>query len=145
VQEYVVVHADHGICEIGSDVLIAHRALLHGCRVEDSAVIGMGAIVSDNAEVGEGAIIAEGAVVKRGGKIPPRKVAAGIPAEPIRDVNEQDIKYTDRLRKTYLKLVGAYQNLKNQLEISISSPVKSGGSMAKPGKTACRTERSLEP
>ncbi len=59
-QDHCVVHVTRGryCCEVGDEVTVGHRATIHGCRVEDAALIGIGSIVLDGAHVGEGAIVA---------------------------------------------------------------------------------------
>ena len=70
---------------------MGHRAVVHGCTVHNSALIGIGAIVLDGAEVGEGAWIAAGAVVTPETRIPPWELAVGIPAKPIRKLSPDEI------------------------------------------------------
>lgn len=67
--------------EIGNDVSIGHNVTLHGCKIHDLALIGMGAVVMDNVEVGEGALVAAGAVVLSNTKIGPHEMWAGAPAK----------------------------------------------------------------
>jgi carbonic anhydrase/acetyltransferase-like protein (isoleucine patch superfamily) len=83
-QDLTVVHTDEGIpTVIGERVTVGHRALLHGCTVEDDALIGMGAIVLNGAVVGAGAVVAAGAVVREGAHIPPGSLAVGVPAKVV--------------------------------------------------------------
>jgi carbonic anhydrase/acetyltransferase-like protein (isoleucine patch superfamily) len=67
VEEGVIIHAppEH-VSQIGQKVTLGHGAIIHGTRIADFAVIGMGAILSIWSEVGEWAIVAEGAIVKLG-------------------------------------------------------------------------------
>ncbi|MFZ5624068.1 MAG: gamma carbonic anhydrase family protein, partial [Gemmatimonadota bacterium] len=66
-QDAVIVHVDEGVpCTIGSRVGVGHRAILHGCTVEDECLIGMGAIVLNGARIGTGSVVAAGAVVREG-------------------------------------------------------------------------------
>jgi carbonic anhydrase/acetyltransferase-like protein (isoleucine patch superfamily) len=81
-QDLTVVHADPGFPTIvGERVTVGHRAVLHGCTIEDDVLIGMGAVVLNGATIGEGAVVAAGAVVTEGTEIPPRTIALGVPAE----------------------------------------------------------------
>ena len=66
--------------EIGDDVSIGHNVTIHGAKIHDLALIGMGAVVMDDAEVGEGAIVAAGSVVLSRTKIGPNELWAGAPA-----------------------------------------------------------------
>ena len=89
VQDGCVLHCEHGIpCVVGDDVTVGHNVTLHGCTVENGAVIGIGATVLNRAVIGEGAVVAAGALVKEGGAVPPGMVAMGVPAKPIREVTD---------------------------------------------------------
>ena len=80
--------------EIGADVTVGHRALLHGCRIADHVLIGMGATVMDGAEVGAFAFVAAGAVVPPGMQVPPGSLVMGAPARvkrPVRDAERATI------------------------------------------------------
>ncbi|MHC1567235.1 MAG: gamma carbonic anhydrase family protein [Candidatus Syntropharchaeia archaeon] len=92
IQENCILHAaPETKLVIGDSVNVGHGAILHHCRVGDRSIIGMGAIVSYGAEIGEECIIGEGCVVERNQKIPSRKIAVGIPARIIGDVEEEKL------------------------------------------------------
>ena len=78
---------------VGADATIGHGAVLHGCVVRRGALIGMNAVVNDNAEVGEDAVVAALAFVKAEARIPPRSLAAGIPARVLRELAEEEIRW----------------------------------------------------
>lgn len=81
VQDGAVLHCDPGVpCIVGKRVTIGHRAVVHGCTVEDGAMIGMGAIILNKAVVGAGSLVAAGAVVGEGMQIPPGSMVMGVPA-----------------------------------------------------------------
>ncbi len=86
VQDGAVIHCTTGksVTEIGSYVTIGHRALVHGCKVEDDVLIGMGAVVLDNAHIERGAVIAAGAVVLENTRIPAGTTWAGVPAKQVK-------------------------------------------------------------
>lgn len=89
VQDLTVVHVDRGLpAIIGDAVTVGHRCVIHGCVIEDGALIGMGAVLLSGARVGAGALVAAGAVVREGFEVPPGSIAAGIPAEIKGTVNE---------------------------------------------------------
>src|SRR5882672_11248219 len=73
IQDGVVIHCTYQKAKtiIGSNVSIAHNAIVHGCTVEDNVLIGMGAIIMDGAVIGRGSVIAAGAVVLPGTKVEP--------------------------------------------------------------------------
>jgi carbonic anhydrase/acetyltransferase-like protein (isoleucine patch superfamily) len=81
IQDLTVVHVDHGQpVRIGDAVTVGHRAVIHGCTVEDGALIGMGAVLLSGCRVGAGALVAAGALVREGFEVPAGAVAAGVPA-----------------------------------------------------------------
>ena len=90
IQDGAVLHCTYQQAPliIGSRVSIGHRALVHGCTVEDDVLIGMGAIVMDHAVVGSGCIIAAGAVVLENFVCEPGYLYAGVPARKIKPVTE---------------------------------------------------------
>lgn len=89
VQDLSVVHVDEGApCSIGSRVGIGHRAILHGCTVEDDCLVGMGAILLNGVWIGTGSVIGAGAVVPEGMEIPPGSVVLGVPARIVRTVDD---------------------------------------------------------
>jgi len=91
-QDGVVVHTDEGFpATIGAGVSVGHRAVVHGCTVEDDCLIGMGAVVLNGAVIGAGSLVAAGAVVPEGAVIPPRSLVAGVPAKVRRELTEDDV------------------------------------------------------
>jgi len=92
-QDVTVVHVtrDRFPCEIGDEVTVGHRAVVHGCRVAGGALIGIGAIVLDGAEVGEAALVGAGAIVTPGTRIPARTLALGTPARVVRSLADAEL------------------------------------------------------
>jgi carbonic anhydrase/acetyltransferase-like protein (isoleucine patch superfamily) len=92
IQDGAVIHADPGNPTIiGDDCTVGHRAIVHGARVGDRALIGMGATVMNGAVVGEECIIGANALVREGQQIPPRSLVVGMPAKVIRSLAEHEI------------------------------------------------------
>ena len=92
VQDGCTLHSDPGYpLVVGRNVTVGHRVVLHGARVEDEVLIGMGSVVMNGAHIGSGSIVAAGAVVTQGKQFPPRSVIAGIPARVVREANEDDL------------------------------------------------------
>ena len=89
IQDNSVLHvADDLECYVGEFVTVGHGVMLHGCRVEDHCLIGMGSVLLNGVVVGRGSIIAAGAVIKEGMIIPPFSLVAGVPAKIIRELPE---------------------------------------------------------
>ncbi len=85
IQDVSIVHVDAGVpCVIGARVTIGHRAIIHGCVIEDEVLVGMGAIVMNHARVGTGSILGAGALVTERTEIPPGSLVLGSPGRVIR-------------------------------------------------------------
>lgn len=110
IQDNCMVHADPGSPTIiGKYVTIGHNAVLHGCRLHDYSLIGMGAIVLDDAEIGEGAVIGAGALVTKGTKIPPYAIAVGSPAKVIRTIDPSSLEERKKHALRYYELSKAHK------------------------------------
>jgi len=109
-QDGSVVHVTTGrfSTTVGNDVTVGHRAVLHGCTVEDGALIGMGAIVMDEALIGAGAMVAAGSLVSPGTKIPPGMVAMGSPARPVRPTRDMEKAFLLYSAKHYVDIAKNY-------------------------------------
>lgn len=82
IQDLTLVHVDIDMpTTIGDSVSIGHRCVIHGCTIEDGALIGMGAVVLSGARVCQGALVAAGALIREGFEVPPGMIAAGVPAK----------------------------------------------------------------
>jgi carbonic anhydrase/acetyltransferase-like protein (isoleucine patch superfamily) len=106
VQDGAVIHCTFKKTEtiIGSNVSIGHNAIVHGCKVYDNVLIGMGAIVMDNVIVESGSVIAAGAVVLEGTHIKEGSLYAGVPAKFIKQVSKELREgEIERIAANYLK------------------------------------------
>jgi carbonic anhydrase/acetyltransferase-like protein (isoleucine patch superfamily) len=91
IQDLVMVHADPGVPTIvGADVTVGHRAILHGCRIEDGVLIGMGAILLNRSHIGAGSIVGAGALVPEGMMVPPNSLVLGMPAKVTRATTAEE-------------------------------------------------------
>ncbi|MDS9468057.1 gamma carbonic anhydrase family protein [Paracoccus sp. MBLB3053] len=89
IQELTVCHTDMGHpLTIGADCTIGHRAMLHGCTIEDGVLIGMGAIILNGARIGAGSLIGAGALVTEGKEIPPGSLVMGSPGRIVRMLDD---------------------------------------------------------
>lgn len=105
VQDGSVLHTlyQKSTIEIGDDVSIGHNVVIHGAKIRDYALIGMGAIVMDDAEVGEGAIVAAGSVVLSKTKIGAHELWAGTPAKFVKMVEPEKAKeMNEKIARNYL-------------------------------------------
>lgn len=108
IQDLTMVHVDVDTpAVIGARVGIGHRAIIHGCTIEDDSLIGMGAIVLSHAVIGGGSLVAAGALVLEGTKVPPRSLVIGVPGRVVKEVDDS---LADRIRTT----VEHYRALKDE-------------------------------
>jgi len=125
IQDGTVLHVSYLIhpLVIGEGVVVGHQAVLHGCTVEDGALIGIGARVLDGAVVERGAQIGAGAVVAPGHRVPAGHLALGIPARVVRPLTEEE---TRRIAET----ADRYAALKEQYRETLGSGVERSGSIS---------------
>jgi carbonic anhydrase/acetyltransferase-like protein (isoleucine patch superfamily) len=105
IQDGSVIHTlyEKSVTEIGDDVSIGHNVVIHGAKIEDGALIGMGAIILDHAVIGEGSIIAAGAVVLSNTIVEPGSIYAGVPAKFVKKVDpEQSKEMNQKIARNYL-------------------------------------------
>ena len=112
IQDNCVLHVDHDVypCLVGNRVTVGHSAVLHGCQVDENALIGIGAIVLNGAKIGAGAVIAAGALVPEGMEVPPETLAMGAPAKVRRPITDEE---KQRFRKNcdnYVKITAIYKD-----------------------------------
>ncbi|MEL6627269.1 MAG: gamma carbonic anhydrase family protein [Bacteroidota bacterium] len=93
IQDAAILHCTTGLtpCRVGNDVVVGHRAILHGCTVEDECLIGMGAIVLDRVVVPKHTIVGAGALVPEGKQLESGWLYAGVPAKPIKRLEDYHI------------------------------------------------------
>ncbi len=88
---------------IGNNVSIGHRAIVHGCTIQDNVLIGMGAIVMDGAVVEENCLIAAGAIVTEGTRCESGYIYAGIPARKMKKISIETFNDTiQRIGNNYI-------------------------------------------
>ena len=105
IQDGSVLHTlyQKSTIEIGDDVSIGHNVTIHGAKIHNLALIGMGAVVMDDAEVGEGALVAAGSVVLSKTKIGPNELWGGAPAKFIKMVDPaQSREINQKIARNYL-------------------------------------------
>lgn len=89
IQDLSILHADPGFpCLVGRRVTVGHRAILHGCVVEDDCLVGMGAILLNGVRLGAGSVVGAGALLTEGMIVPPGSLVVGMPGRVVRAVDE---------------------------------------------------------
>lgn len=112
IQDGAVLHCTYqkAPLTIGNNVSIGHRALVHGCTLENDILIGMGAIVMDHAHIESNVLIAAGAVVLEGALCKSNTIYAGIPAKPIKTLDQETFQDTiQRIGNNYITYASWYK------------------------------------
>ncbi len=105
IQDGAVLHCTYKKTTVvlGNNVSVGHNAIVHGCKVHDNVLIGMGAIVMDNCEIHSNSIIAAGAVLTEGTVVPAGCIYAGVPAKKVKDISQELIEgEINRIADNYL-------------------------------------------
>jgi carbonic anhydrase/acetyltransferase-like protein (isoleucine patch superfamily) len=88
-QDGAIGHSDPGFpLTIGTRVTVGHQAILHGCRIADDCLIGMGARILNGAVIERECIVGAGALVTEGKTFPPSSLIVGVPARAIRQLTD---------------------------------------------------------
>jgi len=93
---------------IGSDVTVGHKAMIHGCTIEDSCLIGMGSVVMDSAIIHSNVILGANSLVPPGRELEGGFLWVGSPARKIRPLNEEELKFFKYSAENYVKLKDRY-------------------------------------
>ena len=112
IQDGSVIHTlyEKSVTIIENDVSIGHNVTIHGAKIENGALIGMGSIILDHAIIGEGAIIAAGSVVLSGTQVEAGSIYAGTPAKFVKKVDpEQSKEINQKIARNYLMYSGWYK------------------------------------
>ena len=110
IQDGAVLHVSHDThpLSIGSGVVVGHSAMLHGCTIEDEALVGIGARVLDGAVVERHAQIGAGAIVTPGTRVPSGHLMLGVPARIARPLSDAEKVEIGRIRDRYIALKDTY-------------------------------------
>ena len=111
IQDGSIVHVTGGRFDtfIGDEVLIGHGCIIHGCRIESHAFIGMGAVVLDGATVEGDAMLAAGALLTPGKTVPAGELWAGRPAKFLRALSPEEIERNRAAAAGYARLAQQYR------------------------------------
>lgn len=109
VQDNCVLHAEAQYpLHLGNDVTVGHGCILHGCTVEDGALIGQGSIVMNGALVQKGAMLGAGSLVTQGAVIPAGTLAFGRPARVARSLSPQEVQHNLDNASEYTVMIKAH-------------------------------------
>ncbi|HEX2446914.1 MAG TPA: gamma carbonic anhydrase family protein [Methyloceanibacter sp.] len=104
IQDNCTLHTDPGFpLTIGSDCVIGHNVVLHGCSIGDASLVGMGAIVLNGAKIGANSLVGAGALITEGKEFPDNSVILGVPAKAVRASDEKVRAMIARAADVYVK------------------------------------------
>jgi len=111
IQDCSSVHTTGGVSEtiLGADVTVGHGCVLHGCRLGDRVLVGMGSVLLDNVVVGEESVIAAGTVITSRVVIPARSLVMGRPGRVVRELEEGERRLGLTGAEHYLDLSKEYR------------------------------------
>ena len=92
VQDGCVLHTDPGCpLKVGKNVTIGHLVMLHGCKIGNNSLIGIGSTVLNKAQIGSNCIIGANTLITENKKIPDNSLVIGSPGKVIRELNKNEI------------------------------------------------------
>ena len=110
IQDGTVVHlGDDDPTFVAEEVVVGHRAVLHGCRVGAGTLVGIQATILDGAVIGEGSVIGSCALVTAGTIVPPRSLVLGTPGKVVRTLTAADEEFHRKLAGKYVRLAHNYR------------------------------------
>lgn len=110
IQDGCVLHTDPGFpLSVGENVTVGHRAVLHGCRVEERCLVGIGAIILNGAVIGRESLIAAGALVGERVKIPERSLVLGVPGRVLKQVTDEQAEAFEAAAQGYMERARKYR------------------------------------
>ncbi|WP_409330555.1 gamma carbonic anhydrase family protein [Trujillonella humicola] len=113
VQDGCALHSDPGFpLVVGRGVTVGHRVVLHGARIDDDVLVGMGSVVMNGAHIGGASIVAAGAVVTPNTQVPPWSVVAGVPARVVRAATEEDLAHIRGNAESYTRRLPAARRVR---------------------------------
>lgn len=104
IQDGSILHTDPGIVlEIGENVTVGHMVMLHGCRIGDNSLIGIGSRILNNARIGRNTLVGANALITEGKEIPDGVLVLGSPAKVVRELSNEEIGGLKRSAEHYVE------------------------------------------
>lgn len=94
---------------IGSHVTVGHSVILHGCRIGDECLIGMGSIVMDDVVIEDRVMLGAGSLVSPGKRLRSGHLYMGRPALPVRALTSEEIAYLRYSAEHYVRVKNQHQ------------------------------------
>ncbi len=110
IQDGAILHTDPGIeLIVGANVTVGHRAMLHGCRIGDNSLVGIGSTVLNNARIGSNSVVGAHALVTEGKSFPDGVLLLGSPAKIARELDAQELEMLKASAAVYVKQNARYR------------------------------------
>lgn len=111
IQDGSVVHVSRGThgTVIGSDCLIGHMAIIHGCTLHDHAFVGLGSIVMDGCVIEGDAMLAAGSLLTPGKVVRTGELWTGRPARLARQLTAEEMARNRAAAAGYVELAATYR------------------------------------
>jgi carbonic anhydrase/acetyltransferase-like protein (isoleucine patch superfamily) len=104
VQDNSTCHTDPGFpLMIGKNCTVGHNVILHGCTIEDGALVGMGSIVMNGAKIGRGSVVGAGSVITEGKQFPEYSLIIGAPARVVRTLESDQVEKMGGAARSYMR------------------------------------------
>jgi len=110
IQDGVLIHVNWDLpAVVGDYVTVGHGAIIHGCRIANNCLIGMGAMILDGARIEKNCLIGAGSLVPEGRKIPEGSLVLGVPGRVVRKLNQKEIKKLKDAALEYLEFAKKFK------------------------------------
>jgi carbonic anhydrase/acetyltransferase-like protein (isoleucine patch superfamily) len=114
IQEGAMLHTDPGHpLVVGTDVTVGHHAILHGCRVGNNTLIGMGATILNGAVIGANCLVGANALVTEDKQFPDFSLIVGSPAKVMRTL---DAAAAERITASAQRYVANWRRFVSELK-----------------------------
>ncbi len=112
VQDNAVLHTDPGMpLVIGDRVTVGHSVMLHGCRIGNGCLVGVGSIILNNAGIGESCLVGANTLITEGKEFPPRSMIVGSPGRVIRELDDREVSEIAGIADIYVEKIARYRDL----------------------------------
>lgn len=110
VQDASVLHVDPGFpINLGANVSIGHKVMLHGCSVGDNSLIGINAVILNGARIGKNCLIGASALITEGKEIPDGSLVMGSPGRVVRSLTDVEIAHISEIAGRYVEKSAHYR------------------------------------
>jgi len=115
IQDLAVIHVDpEKPVKIGEGCTIGHRAIVHGAKIGNNVLVGMGAIIMNNCVIGNNCIIGAGALLTEGTQVPDNSMVLGMPAKVVKTLTDDAIANIKINALSYIENAKRFMALKNK-------------------------------